>query len=348
MFQQLPERPDLAQLRRQAKELYRAAAANDPAARVRLRVVSERVTLSVAQLAIAREYGFASWKRLKDEAERRRLIDSGDVDGLARLLATDPSLARDRVHSCLTQPGTAVWDYVGVARFHQLLDHDRIGDIARVLLAAGAPVDGDPGDPETPLIMAASYGETGMARALIDAGADLEATGVAVPGGTALAHAVAFGMTAIVDLLVTAGAVVHTIVEAAGAGGLGDFLTPDTPAADRARALRAAAVNERLDVIDQLLAAGTPVDAAIDGSTALHGAAWEGKARSVRHLLARGADPARRDADHDGTPLDWCRHRHAFVGDRWGHAAVERILEPLTPPSISASTSLVSSSSIED
>jgi len=110
----------------------------------RLRVVSERVTLSVAQLAIALEYGFASWPRLKNEAERRHLIDSGDVDGLARLLATDPSLARDRMHSCLTQPGTAVWDYVSVARFHQLLDHDRIGDIARVLLAAGAPVDGDP------------------------------------------------------------------------------------------------------------------------------------------------------------------------------------------------------------
>ncbi len=329
---QLPERPDLAQLRRQAKELYRATAANDPAARVRLRVVSERVTLSVAQLAIARAYGFASWTRLKDELERRRLIDSGDVDGLARLLATDPSLARDRVHSCLSHPTSTVWNYVGVARFHQLLDHDRIGDIARVLLAAGAPVEGTSGEGETAFITAASYGETDMARALIDAGADLEATGYAVPGGTALAHAVVFGMTAIVDLLVTAGAVVHTIVEAAGAGDPGDFLTPDTPAADRARALRAAAVNERLAVIDQFLAAGTPIDAKIDGSTALHGAAWEGKARSVRHLLARGADPIQRDTDHEGTPLDWCRHRHAFVGDRWGHAEVEHILEPLMPP----------------
>jgi len=52
--------------------------------------------------------------------------------------------------------------------------------------------------------------------------------------------------------------------------------------------------------------------------------AWECK--------ARGADPTRRDTDHEGTPLDWSRHRHAFVGDRWGHAAVERLLEPLMRP----------------
>jgi hypothetical protein len=69
---QLPDHPDLDQLRRQARELQRAAAGGDPGARRRIQPVSAKTTLSAAQLAVAREYGFASWAKLKDEAERRR------------------------------------------------------------------------------------------------------------------------------------------------------------------------------------------------------------------------------------------------------------------------------------
>jgi hypothetical protein len=69
---QLPGRPDLDQLRRQARELHRAATAGDTDSLQRLQLVSDKVTLSAAQLAVARDYGFASWARLKDEAERRR------------------------------------------------------------------------------------------------------------------------------------------------------------------------------------------------------------------------------------------------------------------------------------
>jgi hypothetical protein len=68
----LPDRPDLAQLRRQARELQRAADGGDPTAVRRIRQVSAEITLSAAQLTLAREYGFASWAKLKDEAERRR------------------------------------------------------------------------------------------------------------------------------------------------------------------------------------------------------------------------------------------------------------------------------------
>jgi len=69
---QLPDHPHLDQLRRQARELHRAAAAGDAPALGRLRSVSDKITLSAAQLALAREYGFASWSRLKTEVERRR------------------------------------------------------------------------------------------------------------------------------------------------------------------------------------------------------------------------------------------------------------------------------------
>ena len=49
-------------------------------------------------------------------------------------------------------------------------------------------MDGEPGDRETPLITAASYGDADVARELIAAGADLDAVAApnagGVPGGT--------------------------------------------------------------------------------------------------------------------------------------------------------------------
>jgi len=68
----LPQRPALDQLRRQAKELHRAAVAGSATAGRRLRGVSTSTGLAAAQLALAREYGFPSWARLKAEVERRR------------------------------------------------------------------------------------------------------------------------------------------------------------------------------------------------------------------------------------------------------------------------------------
>src|SRR5258708_27991849 len=68
----LPGRPDLDQLRRQARELLRAAAASDEQALGRISVVSQKQTLSAAQLAIAREYGFASWPKLRAAVLRRQ------------------------------------------------------------------------------------------------------------------------------------------------------------------------------------------------------------------------------------------------------------------------------------
>jgi hypothetical protein len=75
--QALPDRPDAAQLRRLAKELRAAARDGDPSAVQRLRnyvdVDPAAVSLSAAQLVVAREYGFASWPRLMEHVEARRL-----------------------------------------------------------------------------------------------------------------------------------------------------------------------------------------------------------------------------------------------------------------------------------
>jgi hypothetical protein len=68
---ELPDRPDLDQLRHQARELLRAANNGEPSAVARVRAVSDQVTLSAAQLAVARGYGCRSWPALKAEVERR-------------------------------------------------------------------------------------------------------------------------------------------------------------------------------------------------------------------------------------------------------------------------------------
>jgi ankyrin repeat protein len=65
----LPDDPSLEHLRGQARSLQRAADVGDPVARQRIhRVKADHdgaVPLSLAQLAVAREYGFASWPRLR-------------------------------------------------------------------------------------------------------------------------------------------------------------------------------------------------------------------------------------------------------------------------------------------
>ena len=68
---ELPDRPNIDQLRRQARELLRAAAGGEPSALARIRAFSDRVSLSAAPLAVAREYGFASWPALHAEVDRR-------------------------------------------------------------------------------------------------------------------------------------------------------------------------------------------------------------------------------------------------------------------------------------
>ena len=111
MSTSLPERPDLDQLRRQAKELRDAARRGDPEAVERFArhyrsAARGVVTLAAAQLVIARELGFASWPQLKAAVEARattpeRLAEvfvAASVDGRIReaamILEAAPDIAR--------------------------------------------------------------------------------------------------------------------------------------------------------------------------------------------------------------------------------------------------------------
>ena len=332
----LPARPDLDQLRHQAKDLLRAAHQGHPEAIARISAVSDRVFLSSAQLAIAREYGFPSWAKLKLEVERRDILNNRDLSRLTRLLAEHPELAVSPLERWADRARGEPLGYITKMRFN----HDRLGlpaelpgtgAIAKALIEAGAPVDGQPGDKETPLITAASYGDAEVARALIDAGADVEAISApdsgGVPNGTALQHAAVFGMTDVVDVLVAAGAKIHDLEMAAAAGDITGWPLERFTLQSRLRALVFAADHQRLEVIDRLVAAGTPVnepDAEWE-RLPLHTAAGNGRVASVRRLLAHGADPNLRGPGHNTTPLEESQRENSPA-----HREVETILRPLT------------------
>ena len=100
-LQQLPERANLEQLKKQAKSLLHGARSQDPSALERFRAVLTRapshpeqaVALHDAQLVIAREYGFKSWNDLREHVEERSLSFSAAVDEFVRC-ATGGAQAR--------------------------------------------------------------------------------------------------------------------------------------------------------------------------------------------------------------------------------------------------------------
>lgn len=332
----LPPRPDPDQLRRIAKERLREARGGDPDAIRWIGDVGAGRTLAAAQLRLARDHGFASWPAMQLEVARRRVLDLHDADALAAFVAGHPELAAADLKHWRDHPkGASPLSYLAMARYdtarHAWRDVTGTAAAAHVLIAAGAPVNGRSGDPETPLITAASYGDANVAAVLIAAGADLDATARhdagGVPGGSALLHAAVFGMVDVVDVLVAAGARVRSIEEAAAAGDITGWLSPGTPPEARLRALIMAADHQRLGVIDALIAAGTPVDAedALFHRHPLRLAAANGRPDSVRALLAHGADPTLRDSD-GLTPLDHSRRGRTGATDVSGHDEVDALL----------------------
>lgn len=101
----LPERPNLEQLRKQAKSLLHAARAADASALERFRLLPAFARKSVAELGaaglalhdaqsvIAREHGFDSWNLLREHVEERSLSFDAAVDEFVRC-ATGSARAR--------------------------------------------------------------------------------------------------------------------------------------------------------------------------------------------------------------------------------------------------------------
>ena len=231
---QLPARPDLRHLRDEAKRRVRTG---------------ESDTLSAAQLAVARDYGYASWPRLKAFVETRQLDLAGRAELLIRsacsadprparaLLDAEPDLASyDIATACVSGDSLALqrfltagradlrvgplgWTPLLYACFSRLLRTDRapgIVEVARRLLAAGADPNAswtDHGHVQVPVYGAAGIANNAeLTRLLLHAGADPNET-LTEPDavGEALYHAVEFADVACARLLLEAGLTQHKI-----------------------------------------------------------------------------------------------------------------------------------------
>jgi len=192
-------------------------------------------------------------------------IHRSDVDRLRKHLVTHPELATAALGSpaCGADPGMTrtllhvVTDWPG---------HFPNGpETVAVLVGAGADVNARFTGPhqETPLHWAASSDDVAVLDALLDLGADIEARGAVIGGGTAMSDATAFGQWQAARRLLERGAAT-TFWEAATLG-----------LSDRAQAF-----------LDQ------PVPPSGDDVTAAFWGACHGGQRSMAdHLLAHGADP---------------------------------------------------------
>src|SRR5215469_6597249 len=195
----LPARPNLDQLRHQARDLVRAARAGDVAARKRIEAVSDRLTLAAAQLVVARDHGFSSWARLKEEVDARTMDLARKVEvfleasvrdwtGRAgRLLAATPEIAdysfatavvlgdADRVREEIQRDPAAAtradlrsgWTAlhaVCASRWHRLdpARADGLLAVARLLLDAGASVEARARGARTPLGCATATASSGI------------------------------------------------------------------------------------------------------------------------------------------------------------------------------------------
>jgi uncharacterized protein len=134
----------------------------------------------------------------------RRLIEQGDVDGVRRALARDAGLANRTIRWHLNQDNESdPLHYVSDCVSQGWLTNGREGEIAELLLAHGATIDGNEGR-ESPLIAAASLGAEKVVTVLIAAGADIEAT--ALYQARALHWAAWVGSARTVEQLVAHGA----------------------------------------------------------------------------------------------------------------------------------------------
>jgi hypothetical protein len=134
-------------------------------------------------------------------------IHAGDILALQRMLVENPGLATSRILDAKGATCTLL---------HKVADwpgHFPNGATSVALIAAAA---GDPSAPiltldstkrdETPLHWAASSDDVAVLDALLDAGANIEAPGACIAGGTALDDAVAFGQWRAAHRLVERGA----------------------------------------------------------------------------------------------------------------------------------------------
>jgi ankyrin repeat protein len=143
-------------------------------------------------------------------------IHAGELGSLAELLHGHPGLAAARL---VDEKGGSGTPLHAAADWPGFFPHGP--EVVAMLIGAGA----DPSAPvqrswhaETPLHWAASSDDAEVAQALIDGGADIEAAGASIAGGTPLDDAIGYGCWQVARLLVERGARVDGLGQAAALG----------------------------------------------------------------------------------------------------------------------------------
>jgi ankyrin repeat protein len=150
----LPDRPNLEQLKKQAKSLLRAAQTNDAAALERFaalpafapsagRLNVKRLALHDAQSVIARELGFPSWNALREEVEARTLSFDAAVDEFVRCATGGASGRAERLLTL--HPGLAEASlHTGLVLGNAELVEARLRDHPELATRAGGPQNWEP------------------------------------------------------------------------------------------------------------------------------------------------------------------------------------------------------------
>src|SRR5438132_1459261 len=264
-------------------------------------------------------------------------IDAGDTAALERLISKHPRLLRDR----LDNPGAWLRDQVGGALdgfFQQpyLLwfvaeDPVRNGklprNIAQVTRTIIQAAKREPGDSLREQLDYAlrlvSWSwiaqQCGVQIELIDVLVDAGAS----PDGNP-ENALVNGHHAAAEHLVKRGATL-TLATALCLGRSDDVrrLAQTTSARDKQFALILTALNGKAEALHTIIDLGVDVNAVspdlYSHATALHHAVWSGSLDAVKVLVEAGADLSKRDANNDGTPLDWAEYgQRPHAGDERG------------------------------
>jgi ankyrin repeat protein len=159
--QSLPDKPNLEWLRREAKSLLEELKRTDPTAR-----------LADAQFALAKRYGFSSWRALKSHVDAAtldgQLFDAargGDMDRLAALLDQHPSKlhVRDKPYE---------WTLL-----HAAASKGQLAIVDELLKRGLDPNTREKGDNTYAMHWAAAAGHLAVVQRLADAGGDVVGQG---------------------------------------------------------------------------------------------------------------------------------------------------------------------------
>jgi ankyrin repeat protein len=321
MSTSLPERPDLDQLRRQAKELRDAAREGDPGAVERFarqhpNAAGGSVTLAAAQLVVARELGFTSWPQLKAAVEAH----AAAPERLAEVFVAASVEGRVREAESIRKAAPDIAGYsLGAAAV--LGDSEQVRERLAVDPAAAVAIDEVRGWP--PLLYACysrwhqidparAAGMAEVVRLLLDAGASPNTNNGARQGyRSALNGSVELNHPDVARLLLEAGANPDQGRPIGAAAGLGDHRCLELLLSHGAKVIAgtwtvgAAVFADDAQAVSVLLEAMDKSNgqAAREAGEALTDAAAEASVDVVVALLAGGADPNAYDGDRGMSAL---------------------------------------------